>query len=127
MEIGLENILEYTVTKKDTAKKIGSGTLDVLATPRLIALMEQCAYTSIEPYLDYGTTSVGVSVDIKHISPTPVSMKLKINSKIESIRGREIKFFIVAFDEKGEIASGEHTRFIVNEERFLQKVEAKLV
>ena len=126
VEIGATNTIVSVVGEKDTAKEVGSGTLRVLATPRLIALMEECAYKCIENMLDEGTTSVGTEIEIQHLAATPVGMKYSVRADVLLVEGRKITFKLAAHDENGIIAEGMHERFIVFEEKFIAKTYSKL-
>ena len=79
MEIGIKGICELVVTEEISAKKMGSGTLDVLATPAMIALMEKTAWTSVQDELDEGCGTVGISMNITHDAPTPLGMKVRLS------------------------------------------------
>ena len=126
MNIG--EIFEVTilVTENDTARAFGSGTLEVLATPKMIALMEMASYKSLEKYLENGQSSVGTYLDVKHVSATPVGMQVKAKAEITVIDGRRIEFNVSAYDEKGLIGEGKHERFVVFSEKFVAKTYAKL-
>ena len=126
MKIGQKNQLKIVVSKSDTAKSVGSGVLDVLATPRMIALMEECSYKLIAPYLEEGSSSVGTLINAKHVSATPVGMEVYAESEIIEIDGRRVVFSVKAYDEKGLIGEGKHERFIILSERFLSKTYQKL-
>ena len=126
MQIGQKNQIKIAVTKNDTAKVFGSGELEVLATPRMIALMEECAYKSISSDLEAGATTVGTLMDVKHLSATPVGMDVTVESEILEIDGRRVCFSVKAYDECGLIGEGKHERFIVYSEKFTQKTYAKL-
>lgn len=126
MEIGAKFKVTMKVEEKDTAKAHGSGTLDVLATPRMIALMEESAYKCIEKYLDDTQSSVGTYLDVKHLSATPVGMEVYAESEIIELDGRKVVFFVKAYDEKGLIGEGKHERFIVFSEKFVSKTYQKL-
>lgn len=123
---GLEKELEYIVTKNDTAKTVGSGTLEVLATPRLVALVENVAMSLVEDNLEDGKTSVGTKIDVSHIAATPVGMKVKIVAKVVNVDGRRIKFCVSAYDEKEKILEGTHERCIITVEKFLERVYNKM-
>ncbi|MBQ4585198.1 MAG: thioesterase family protein [Clostridia bacterium] len=124
--IGVTNKIEITVTEKDTAKVFGSGELEVLATPRMVALMEECAYKSLSPYLEEGSGTVGTLIEVKHLSATPVGMKVWSESVVTKVDGRCISFEIKAYDECGLIGEANHQRFIVFNEKFTQKTYSKL-
>ena len=126
MQIGQKNQIKIAVTKNDTAKVFGSGELEVLATPRMIALMEECAYKSISSDLEVGATTVGTLMDVKHLSATPVGMDVTVESEILEIDGRRVCFSVKAYDEAGLIGEGTHERFIVYSEKFLTRTYSKL-
>ena len=126
MLIGQKNQLKTIVTENDTAKAFGSGELLVLATPRMIALMEECSYKCITADLEAGTSTVGTGLDIKHLSATPVGMEVMVEAEITEIDGRRVCFSVKAYDESGLIGEGTHERFIVYSEKFTQKTYSKL-
>ena len=123
---GLEGSAETTVELADTALEVGSGSLRVYATPCMAALMEGAACDCLEGYLPEGQTSVGAALDLKHTSATPVGMGVWACAKLTAVEGRKLTFEIEAFDEAGQIGSAVHERFLVSEERFLEKTYEKL-
>lgn len=125
LQTGTKGYQEMTVTAEDTAKKYKSGTLDVLATPRMAALMEETAWKSVAADLDEGMGTVGIRLELDHLAPTPVGMKVYCESKLEKVDGRKLTFSITARDEKGEIGKADHERFIVEEEKFQNKANQK--
>ena len=126
MQIGQKNQIKTIVTENDTAKVFGSGELLVLATPRMIALMEECSYKCISGDLETGASTVGTSLNVKHLSATPVGMEVSIEAEITEIDGRRVCFLVKAYDECGLIGEGTHERFIVYSEKFTQKTYSKL-
>ena len=126
IEIGLKNSAESIVQVEDTAVKVGSGSLEVLATPRMIALVEKAAADLLEKNLPAEFTSVGISLLVAHTAPTPVGMKYSAEVEIISVDGKKVMLYFEVFDEVGEIGSGTHERFIVNREKFLSKANVKL-
>lgn len=126
LEVGIKGQRETVVTKEKTATGIGSGLLEVFATPIMIALMEESAFMSVNEILDEGFTTVGIAVDIKHIAATPVGMKVVAKSELIKVDGRELTFKVEAYDEKGLIGEGIHKRFIVNNDKFQAKTDSKL-
>lgn len=126
IEIGLQGLAETLVEKEDTANAVGSGDLMVYATPCMVALMEGAACESVAPYLADGESTVGVSMEVKHLSATPVGMEVRAESKVTAVDGRKITFEIVAYDEAGEIGRATHERVIVKADRFLEKAYDKL-
>ena len=125
LQVGLKNIVAQVVTANDTALAVGSGSLKVLATPKLIALVEKAAADLVEENLAAELTSVGISVNFEHTAPTPVGMKFNAEVEISEIDGRKIIFKVAAFDDGGEIGHGRHERFIVNREKFQAKADSK--
>lgn len=124
--VGMTNVAENFVTEKNTALALQSGSLEVLATPELIRLIEIAAAELLEKNLPPELTSVGISIDVKHSAPTPVTMKFRAEVKIVSVDGRKIIFDAVAFDERGEIGNGRHERFIVDRKKFQLKAQQKI-
>ena len=126
LEVGIRGQKETIVTKQNTAAGIGSGSLEVFSTPIMILLMEESCFMSVSDKLDEGFTTVGISVDVKHLSATPLGMKVEINSELIKIDGRALTFKVEAYDEKGLIGEGIHKRFIVNNDKFQAKTDSKL-
>ncbi|MCI8422405.1 MAG: thioesterase family protein [Lawsonibacter sp.] len=124
--VGMKGRAELDVTQEYTAQAAGSGTLPVFATPWMCALMEKAAWTAIAPALANGDSSVGTSLNITHISATPVGLKVWAESEVTLVDGRRVEFRVSAYDEKGLIGEGAHTRMVVSDKRFLNKAEQKL-
>ncbi len=123
---GLRNVADISVTAENTALAIGSGSLKVFATPAMIRLIERAAAELVEKNLPPESTSVGISINIKHTAPTPIGMNVRAEVEIISVDGRKIIFDVAAFDGRGEIGRGTHERFIVDREKFQSKADAKL-
>lgn len=124
--IGLTNAAEESVKAENTALALGSGSLKVFATPALIRLIERAAAELIEKNMPPESTSVGISINVKHTAPTPPGMTVRADVKIISVDGRKVVFDVVACDESGEIGRGTHERFIVDRIKFQAKAAAKL-
>lgn len=122
---GIEGQGETTVTSENTAKTVGSGELEVFATPAMIALMEETAYKSVAGELDAGMGSVGTCMNVKHVSATPVGMKVTCRTELREVDGRRLVFHVEARDEAGLIGEGIHERFIVQNDKFQKKADAK--
>ncbi len=125
LEAGLKNKKEDVVTKENSASAVGSGLLEVYATPSMIALMEGCCHESVGPFLEEGCGTVGISLDIRHVAATPVGMKVYCESELTEVKGRVLVFQVRAYDEKGLIGEGVHERCIVQNEKFQQRADAK--
>ncbi|WP_034541751.1 thioesterase family protein [Phocaeicola paurosaccharolyticus] len=122
MEIGLTYTNELKVTEELTAAHVGSGDLPVLATPIMIALMENAAMYAVIDELDDESTTVGASVEATHLRPTPLDDIVKATATLEAVEGRKLTFKIVARDSKGIIGECTHVRYIVNIEKFMSKL-----
>lgn len=125
LKTGIKGIEIFKVSDKNTAKSMNSGTLTVLSTPFLIAKMEECAWKSVQPYLEQEKTTVGCYIEVKHLSPTSIGMKVKCTGTLTKINDKELLFELTAHDEHGLIAEGLHKRVIVHTDRFLNKAYAK--
>ncbi len=125
ISVGLKGTVKETVNCTNTAKIVGSGSLEVFATPMMIALMEKASCAALEGHLDEGSTTVGTMVNIEHLSATPVGMEVTVESTVTAVDGRKISFETTAFDEAGVIGKGTHDRFIVNAEKFTAKTYSK--
>lgn len=123
---GIRGYKEIVVTKEKTARAVCSGALDVFATPCMIALMENTAFESVLPELDEGCGTVGTALSVKHLAATPVGMKVRCETELVRVDGRALTFAVKAFDECGLIGEGEHERFVIFEEKFQHKANAKL-
>ena len=122
---GIEGRQSCIVTNDKTAESLKSGTLPVLATPALAALMEETCYKSVEQFLEEGCTTVGSHLDLHHVKPTGIGSKVDCKSVLETVDGRHLVFAITAHDEAGEIGKASHERYIINTEKFLAKVSQK--
>jgi len=110
------------VTDKNTAKAVGSGNLDVFSTPMMIALMEQAACECLADCLEHGQSSVGTQINVTHTAASPLNAKITATAIIENVDGRKISFTVTAHDGTNEIGSGTHERFLIDAERFMQKL-----
>ena len=122
---GVKGTQEIMVTEENTAKVMGSGALDVFATPAMIALMEKTAWESVQPYLEEGSGTVGTLMNVKHVAATPVGMEVTCETKLVEVDRKRLVFEVKAYDAAGVIGEGTHERFIIDNERFLAKAEAK--
>ena len=124
--IGMKAEVATLAEREDTAAEVGSGSLLVYATPCMVALMEGAACEAIAEALGENQTTVGIALNIEHLSATPVGMEVRAEAEITAVEGKVITFEIHAFDEAGEIGKGTHKRCIVNSQKFLEKAYAKL-
>ena len=123
IELNKQFSQQYTVTENNTAKFMGSGDLDVLATPSLVAFMENAAKNYLNSFLTEDLGSVGSNININHIAPTLVDKKIIITGKItQVIKDKIIIFSLEAFENDKKIGDAEHTRVIINNEKFISKL-----
>ena len=122
LKVGEKNSVTMTVTENDTALAMKSGSLKVLATPRLVALVEEAAATLAEKFLPADYTSVGTSLNVNHVAPTAINSTVRADVELIEIDGRKLIFKVTAVDDAKEIFNGAHERFIVNREKFLSKI-----
>jgi predicted thioesterase len=120
-EPGLSALVEITVTDADTAIAMRSGSVPVLATPRVIALVEEACVQAINGSLAPGQTSVGMQVQLDHVNPTLVGGTAIAEATLDKCNGRRLSFTVSVSDGRGLIAAGRVTRVVVDEQRFLEK------
>ncbi len=120
---GLVNTEQVVVTEELTAQKIGSGLLPVYATPMMIALMENTCAKCAQPFLNKDEGTVGISVEIKHTRATPVGQTVVCHCRLVQIDRRRLVFEVKCEDDLGEIGSGKHERFVIDNQKFMQKIE----
>ncbi len=125
LEVGIKGCKEIIVSEADTALLFKSGELEVLATPKVVMLVEETAYKSIGDNLETNESTVGTKVDLKHIAATPIGMKVMCETELIEIDRRRLVFSFTVSDEKEVIAEGIHERFIIDKEKFLNKVNTK--
>ena len=122
---GLQGKVERVVEEAITAQHIGSGSVPVLATPMLILAMEEASHRAVAPYLPPTQSTVGTVVNIRHLAATPLGMKFRAESELVEVDRRRLRFRVVAYDEQEKIGEGEHERFIVDIEKFAERLKAK--
>jgi predicted thioesterase len=125
IEPGLTAEITHVVTENDTAATYGSGLVPVLSTPHLIALMENAAQTALNPYMDPGQSAVGTHLDVRHQAPTPVGMQVRVRAELVAVEGQRLRFHIEAWDAEEQIGTGDHERYLIDVERFMQRVREK--
>ncbi len=124
--VGMKGEATTIVEREDTAAEIGSGLLLVYATPCMVALMEGAACEAIAAALSEEKSSVGTALNISHISATPVGLEVRAEAVVTKVEGNTVYFDVAAYDEKGKIGEGTHTRVVVTAQRFLDKAYSKV-
>jgi predicted thioesterase len=115
----LEATVERTVGSRDTASSLGSGDVDVLGTPAVVALCERASIAAVADSLEASQTTVGTNVTLDHLAPTGIGRHVTARARLEDVDGRTLRFSVEASDGSGVIARGTHTRVIVERERFV--------
>lgn len=110
IETGIKGHHEQIVTPGMSAARVGSGLVDVFATPMLVALVEQTCYESVLPHLDEGQGTVGTLVNVSHLSATPIGRRVWCDSELTEVDRRRLVFHVKAFDDCGLIGEGTHER-----------------
>jgi len=118
LRVGLIGEAIDTVTEAQTAIEVGSGAFKVFSTPSLLALMERAAVSAIAPYLPDELASVGIEVNIKHISATPIGEGVVAMAEVTGIEGKRVQLEVRAWDESELIGMGTHSRYIVEIDEF---------
>ena len=124
LEVGMKYEIKRPVTEKDTAAKAASGAVEVLATPIMIAWMEEASLHLVQKELEEGCTTVGTEVNIKHLKGSLVGTQMKVVSILKEIDRKKLVFDVAVYEEEGNILVGEgsHTRFIINTAKLFEKL-----
>ena len=119
---GLTGSFRAPVTDADSAIALGSGSVPVLATPRLVAWLEAAAVQAMGETIPDGYTSVGTLIEMQHLAATPIGGAVTAVATVVSVDGKTVEFDLQATDDRAVIAKGRHVRAIVNEDRFLARL-----
>jgi len=122
---GLVSESTLVVDEGRTAAHVGSGTLRVFATPAMAAFIEDVCRRMVQPYLAAGESTVGVSLKVRHLAPTPVGQTVRCRAEVTEIDGVVVTFRVEVWDPSEKIGESEHKRAVIEVERFLRRVEAK--
>ena len=123
IEIGLKHMSELTVTDTVTAIKMGSGDMPVLATPAMMALMENAAMLAVADELPKGCTTVGGHIESSHLKPSKIGDVVKAEAEVTKVDGKKIEFKVSAYSGDVLLGEGTHLRFIVDREKFMSKFQ----
>ena len=122
IEVGLKHTSELTVNESVTAIRMGSGDLPVLATPAMMALMENAAMLAVAAELPEGCTTVGGHIESSHLRPSKIGDKVTATAEVTKVDGKKIEFKVSAHSGDILLGEGTHLRFIVDRERFISKL-----
>ncbi|ATW27019.1 thioesterase family protein [Candidatus Formimonas warabiya] len=125
LKTGLRGEITEQVRENNTARRFGSGSIDVYATPAMIGLMEKAALSAVDPLLPEGFATVGIDLAVQHLAATPLGMTVKAKAELTELDGRRLVFRVEAADEVEKIGEGQHQRFIIQVDKFLEKSARK--
>jgi predicted thioesterase len=123
LRVGLIGESIDTVTQQQTARAMGSGLLDVYATPAMIALLEAAAVSAIDPYLDDDRASVGIEINVRHLSATPIGEHITAIAEVTRIDGKRVTLEVRAWDERELIGEGTHVRYLIYADDFMARLK----
>ena len=122
---GMTREENFQVADEHAAIHVGSGSSPVLATPWMIAFMERVSHRLLAEHLSPGETSVGIFLNINHLAPTPVGASVRVQTEVVEVVGNLVTFSVQAWDHVEKVGEGEHRRAVIDEARFLRRVESK--
>ncbi len=126
LEAGIKGVQKETVVYEKTAAYLGSGLVEVYATPAMITLIEGTAAQSVAPYLGEGEGTVGISLNVKHMASSPVGMDIRCETELIEVDRKRLVFSAKVYDEMELVGEGIHERFIIQSDKFMKKTEDKL-
>jgi predicted thioesterase len=122
---GIAKEMVFRVGEEQLAAHIGSGTMRVLATPAMIGYMERVSQLLLAEYLPEGYSSVGILVEARHLAPTPFGFEVRVRSEIIAVEGSRVTFHVQVWDPIEQVGEARHDRMVIDESRFLRRVNAK--
>ena len=126
LQTGIKGRIELTVTKDKCAGALGSGELDVFATPAMIALIEETAWKGVVPGLQPGEGTVGTALNIRHLAATPIGLRVWCETELTVVDRRRLVFDVKVYDPFGLVGEGTHERFVIQHDKFVKKAYEKL-
>ncbi len=126
IKVGMKHVVVRQVEERYTAFHLGNETVRVLSTPSMIGFMERASLELIQPYLAAGQTSVGTLVHVRHLAATPMGEDVRVSAEVIEVDGRKVVFNVEAWDATEKVGEGQHERFIIDAERFMKRVQAKV-
>jgi len=125
IQVGLKGEGDFNVVEEYTADYIGSGSMEILATPGLVVYIERIAHSLLEQRIPEGYSSVGTLVEVHHLAPTPAGATVHVQCEVIEVDGRRVTFDVQAWDENGKIGEGRHQRTVIDLMRFLQRLRSR--
>ena len=125
IQVGVSREETFPVAEENAARHVGSGSARVLATPWLIAFMERVAHRLLIELLPEGYSSVGVIVNMRHLAPSPIGSNVRVRAEVTEVNGTRVGFDIRAWDESEAVGDCQHERAVIEQARFLRRIETK--
>lgn len=125
LDVGLVGEVRRTVENRHTAQHLGSGSVQVLATPMMIAWLEEAAVNAVDHRLPAGQQTVGIHVDVQHTAPTPVGMDVIARAELTATEDRILTFHVTITDAAEQVGAGVHKRAIIDVARFQERIAKK--
>lgn len=125
LSVGIKGTKTVVVAEENTARTVKSGTLPVFATPAMAALIEETAWKSVAGELSEGEATVGGSLNLRHLAPTPAGETVTCHTELVEVEGKKLVFKAGVEDGSGSIGEAEHVRFIINEDAFMEKADKR--
>ncbi|NLY08724.1 MAG: thioesterase family protein [Tissierellia bacterium] len=125
MEVGIKGKQVVVITTEMTAAKLGNKGVEVFSTPEMLGLMEMTCKKSVDPFLEPGQGTVGISVELKHLAATPVGMEVACESELVEVKGNMLTFKVVCTDEVEKVGEAVHKRFIIDQSAFMENFNKK--
>ncbi len=122
LEAGISHTSCVVVSDDNTALTMGSGDLPVFATPAMVALMENAAMLAVAQHTEEGQTTVGAMMQTSHVAPSPVGATVTATATLTEVSGRKLTFKVTAAQGDTVIGEGTHIRYVVDRERFMEKI-----
>jgi fluoroacetyl-CoA thioesterase len=126
ISVGMKDEVTRVVEEQYTAFHVGSGSLKVLATPSMIAFMERASLEMLQRGLPEGQSTVGTVVNVRHLAATPAGQTVRVLSEVTGVEGRRVTLKVEVWDSREKVGEGVHERYIIDVERFLQRVQLKM-
>ena len=124
IKTGLKGSKEILVSEEHGTRHMAAGE-NVLATPMMIWLMEEACHYTVAPYLKENQQTVGTMICARHLAATPIGMKVRAEAEVVEVDRRRLKFKLEVYDEREKVGEGEHERFIVDLDRFVEGLKKK--
>jgi predicted thioesterase len=122
LKVGMKDTLEWDVTKKLTTKR---GDYQEFSTPSMCLFAEMAAHRLVEPHLKPGQGQVGLTVNIRHMAPTPIGRRVRAAVELTAIERRKLSFHINIHDDTEQVGEVTHERFVIDVDKYVERLKQK--